>query len=242
LRLLTVENLSKRYGAVVVADGVDLTLDLGQCLGIIGPNGAGKSSVFALIAGSVKADAGKILLEGTDVTRLPAYRRARLGIGRAFQIPQPFGGLSVYENVLVAASSGGGFRGRRMVDQAIVALERTGLADKSDRPAGSLTLLDRKALELARALATGGRVLMLDEIGGGLTEREVERLADTIRRLKVDHGIIWIEHIAHALRAVADTILVLNAGRKTLEGPPGTVMDSDVVRDVYMGLKADVAG
>jgi len=236
---LSVRNLSKSFGAIVVSDRVSFSLDAGECLGVIGPNGAGKTSVFGLIAGSLKPDAGEIRLDGADISRLPAFRRARLGIARTFQIPQPFAGLTVYENVLSAASSGAGLRDAALADCAVSALERAGLADKADWRAGALPLLDRKRLELARALATRARVLMLDEIGGGLTEREVGRLVERIAELKRDHAIIWIEHIAHALKSVADRILVLHFGKKLLEGPPAEVMGSAIVREIYMGLKAD---
>ena len=182
------------------------------------------------------------MLDGRDITRLPGYKRARLGIGRAFQTPQPFADLTVYENVLSAAASGGGLRGAEMERSAARALERAGLTAKADMRAGALTLLDRKSLELARALATGARVLMLDEIGGGLTDREVGRLVELIRGLKRDHAIIWIEHIAHALKSVADRILVLHFGKKLIEGPPAEVMSGPIVREIYMGLKADGAG
>ncbi len=236
---LEVSGLCKRFGAIVVADDVALSLDVGECIGVIGPNGAGKSSVFALIAGSLKADAGRIALDGRDITKSPAFRRARLGIGRAFQIPQPFAHLTVYENVLAAVGSGAELRGTALVDAAVATLARTRLTAKADIKAGSLSLLDRKRLELAKAMGTGARVLMLDEIGAGLTELEVHELIEVIAELKRDHGVIWIEHIAHALKSVADRILVLHYGRKLMEGPPAEVMGSAVVREIYMGLKAD---
>jgi branched-chain amino acid transport system ATP-binding protein len=223
----------------VVADSVNLSIDIGECTGVIGPNGAGKSSVFGLIAGSLRADAGSVGLDGRDITRLPAFRRARLGIGRAFQIPQPFANLTVYENALAAASSCSGLHGSALIDHTVETLRRTRLVDKADKKAGGLALLDRKRLELAKAQATGARILMLDEIGAGLTEREVGQLVEAIAELKRDHAIIWIEHIAHALKSVADRIMVLHFGKKLLEGPPAEVMASAVVREIYMGLKAD---
>lgn len=238
---LEVIGLSKAYGAVVVADKVDLKIDRGECIGVIGPNGAGKSSVFGLIAGTIPAQEGRILLDGRDVGHLPAFRRARLGIARAFQIPQPFAELTVYENVLAAATAGAGLRGARASVAAAEALDRTGLAAKANLLAGGVPLLDRKRLELAKAVATNASVLMLDEIGGGLTDREVADLAELVAALKRDHAIIWVEHIAHALAAVADRIMVLHFGRKVLEAPPREAMASAVVREVYMGLKPDAA-
>lgn len=238
---LEVSGLRKTYGAVVVADDVDLSVDIGQCLGVIGPNGAGKSSVFGLIAGTIPSQGGRVVLDGQDVTPLPAFRRARLGIARAFQIPQPFGELSVFENVLAASTAGAGLRGAAASAAAMHAIGRTGLVAKADKLAGGLPLLDRKRLELAKAVATNARVLMLDEIGGGLTEREVADLVELIRELKRDHAVIWVEHIAHALTAVADRILVLHFGKKLLEAPPREAMASAAVREIYMGLKPDAA-
>jgi len=239
--LLEVDGLGKAYGAIVVADGVTFSLDPGQCLGVIGPNGAGKSSIFNLIAGTVAADRGAIRFGGREVGAMPAHLRARLGIVRAFQIPQPFPHLTVYENVLAATSFGAGLTGRPAEVRAAEVLEVTGLAGKARALAGQLPLLDRKRLELGKAIGTGARLLLLDEIAAGLTEREVEELVSLIAALKASHAIIWIEHIPHALRAVADRILVLHFGKVVLEGPPGEVMTSRLVREIYMGFGADDA-
>lgn len=234
--LLEVAGLRKAYGAIAVAADVTFSLALGECLGMIGPNGAGKSSLFNLIAGTVAPDAGTIRFDGRDLMGLPAHLRARLGIVRAFQIPQPFPHLTVYENVLAATSFGAGLAGAEAETRAVEALAITGLAEKARVLAGHLPLLDRKRLELGKALATGARLLLLDEIAAGLTEREVEGLVALIAEFKVDHAIIWIEHIPHALRAVADRILVLHFGKAVLDGPPSEVMASRVVREIYMGF------
>jgi branched-chain amino acid transport system ATP-binding protein len=241
VEVLRVAGLSKNFGAIRVADGLDFELALGECLGVIGPNGAGKSSVLNLIVGLIRPDAGIISLDGHDITTLPPHHRARLGIGRAFQIPQPFPHLTVYENVLVAAGYGGGLHGAAATDWAIEVLRCTSLEGKADRIAGALPLIDRKRLEFAKALASKPRLILLDEIAAGLTEPEVERLIEVIASVKADHAIIWIEHIPHALRAVADRILVLNFGRKVLDGPPAEVMESRAVKEIYMGLTADDA-
>ncbi|MFT6425996.1 MAG: branched-chain amino acid transport system ATP-binding protein [Celeribacter sp.] len=235
--VLQVSGLNKAFGAVVVANDLNLTIQRGECIGVIGPNGAGKSSVFSLIAGVLPADSGKVVLSGQDITQLPVHKRVHKGIGRAFQIPQPFNGLTVYENVLSSASSGAGLRGAEARDWACDVIERTGLESKADTLAGSLTLLDRKNLEVAKAVATRADLLMLDEIGAGLTDREVALLIERIAVLKKDHAIIWIEHIAHALKAVADRIVVLNFGEKVADGPFDQVMSSAIVREIYMGLK-----
>ena len=237
--VLRVAGLSKSFGVIRVADDLDFELALGECLGVIGPNGAGKSSVLNLIVGLIRPDAGSISLDGVDITNVPAHRRVRLGVGRAFQIPQPFPHLTAYENVLVPATYGGGLHGAQAADRAMDVLRRTALAGKADRIAGALPLIDRKRLEFAKALASKPRLILLDEIAAGLTEPEVERLIEVIAGVKQDHAMIWIEHIPHALRAVADRILVLNFGRKVLDGPPTAVMESRTVKEIYMGLTAD---
>jgi branched-chain amino acid transport system ATP-binding protein len=237
--LLRVKGLNKSFGEIKVADNVDFELGLGECLGVIGTNGAGKSSLLNLIVGLVRADAGSIKLNGREIVDLAPHRRARLGVGRAFQIPQPFPHLSVYENVLVAACYGGGLHGDAAATWAMEVLHRTTLDTKADTLAGALPLIDRKRLEFAKALVSKPRLILLDEIAAGLTEPEVERLVATIASVKADHAMIWIEHIPHALRAVADRILVLNFGCKVLDGPPAAVMESSLVKEIYMGLTAD---
>ncbi len=239
--LLEVRGLTKKFGAIVVADGIDLDLATGTCLGVIGPNGAGKSSFFHMLAGALRADSGRIMLDGRDVSGVPLHRRARLGIARAFQIPQPFAKLTVRQNVLVPATFGGGLSGAAAREAAEEALVRTGLIARADVPAGRLTLLDRKRLELAKALAARPKLLLLDEIAGGLTEPEVRQLVALVQTLKPDLAIIWIEHIAHALLATADRIMVLHFGVKLMEGAPQAVMASREVREIYMGIAVDEA-
>src|SRR3954452_9074005 len=161
--ILALEQISKRFGAVVIADGLDLALADGEALGIIGPNGAGKTTLFGIMTGTVAADAGRVLYGGADVTRLSPARRCAMGIARSFQVPQPFGGMTVFENLVVAAAFGGAQPDRQVYRRFLDILERCGLATKANRLAGALTLLDRKRLELARALATDPKVLLLDE-------------------------------------------------------------------------------
>jgi len=237
--LLEVAALRKRFGAIIVADSVTFSLAPGECLGMIGPNGAGKSSIFNLIAGTIAPDGGTIRFADRDLTGVASHLRARLGIVRAFQIPQPFPHLTVYENVLAAASFGAGLSGSQAQASALEVLAAMGLVGKAEMLAGQLPLLDRKRLELAKAVASAAKLLLLDEIAAGLTEPEVEELVALIGSLKTDHSIIWIEHIPHALRAVADRILVLHFGRAVLEGPPAEVMKSALVREIYMGFRAD---
>jgi branched-chain amino acid transport system ATP-binding protein len=239
--LLEVNNLCKRYGAVVVADDITFAIEPCVCLGLVGPNGAGKSSLFEMLTGMVVPDHGAVLFEGRNIGRLAPHLRARAGIVRAFQIPRPFTQLSVYENVLTAASYGAGLSGSAAQRHAVEVLNRTGLLRCADQPAGHLRLLDRKRLELAKAIASKAKLLLLDEIASGLTEHEVAALIELITALKSDHAVIWIEHIPHALRAVADRVMVLHFGRKILDGAPEEVMSSPIVREIYMGLAADAA-
>lgn len=234
--LLEVQALSKTYGAIVVADEVGLRLAHGECLGVIGPNGAGKSTLFNLLTGVAQPSRGSIRLDGRELVGVPPQQRARAGIARAFQVPQPFAQLTVFENALAAAIFAGGRHGEAAEAAALAALARCGLGARIDALAGSLPLLDRKRLEMARALAAGPRLLLLDEVAGGLTEREVAVMVELVRELKQELAIIWIEHIAHALKAVADRVLVLHFGRKLIEDAPQVVMDSRIVREIYMGM------
>jgi branched-chain amino acid transport system ATP-binding protein len=237
--LLQTRRLSKSFGSLKAADAIDLDVARGEAIGIIGPNGAGKSTLFNLIAGTIDADDGQVLLDGTDITHARAHERCRVGIGRSHQIPRPFESLTVFENLLVAVVHGHTSRLADDVGFCAGILEKTGLMRHANAPAGSLTLLERKRLEMARALATGPRLLLLDEIAGGLTESECRELVGTIKAIR-DGGvtIVWIEHIVHALLAVVERLVVLNFGRKIAEGDPVTVMASGEVREVYTGIAA----
>jgi branched-chain amino acid transport system ATP-binding protein len=238
--ILAFEKISKRFGAVVVAQQIDLALDEGEALGIIGPNGAGKTTLFSIATGTVAPDAGRVLLAGTDITRLSPDQRCRLGLARSFQIPQPFGGMTVFENAVVAAAFGQGLRERDVYAGCLKILDRCGLANKANRLAGSLTLLDRKRLEVARALATKPRVLLLDEVAGGLTEHECASLVTLIKGVReAGVSIIWIEHVVHALIAVVDRLAVLHAGAIIESGEPNTVIRSPQVAEIYLGIAAD---
>jgi branched-chain amino acid transport system ATP-binding protein len=238
--ILALDKISKRFGAIVIADGIDLALGQGEALGIIGPNGAGKTTLFGIISGTVAPDSGRVLYTGSDITRLPPARRCAMGVGRSFQIPQPFGGMSVFENLVVASAFGGGHRERDAYASCMDILQRCGLAEKANRLAGSLTLLDRKRLELARALATDPRVLLLDEVAGGLTERECHALIALIRDIRQSGvSIVWIEHVVHALLASIDRLLVLHNGNFIAEGDPQTVIRSPQVAEIYLGIEAD---
>jgi branched-chain amino acid transport system ATP-binding protein len=236
---LQLDNISKSFGSLRVLDSLSLELGAGEALGVIGPNGAGKTTLVDIIAGGLRPDRGAIRFDGQDVTQLPAFHRCRRGIGRTHQIPHPFAKMTVFENVLAGSAFGRGKPERACTDDCAAILDRTGLLAKANALAGSLTLLERKRLELARALATGPKLLLLDEIAGGLTEHEVAALVDTIRALRAGGvTIFWIEHIVHALLPVVDRLLVINFGGILADGPPRRVLDDPAVQEVYLGLDA----
>ncbi|SSC24742.1 ABC transporter [Klenkia terrae] len=234
--LLEVTGVGKRFGKLTVLEDVSFSLAPGEALGVVGPNGAGKSTLLNVVAGVLPADGGRVVLDGTDVTRTDAAARCRGGIGRSYQVPRPFGGMTVFENALVAASFGAGLRGRAAADAAFAALVTAGLDRQADTPAGTLRLLDRKRLELARALATGPRLVLLDEIAGGLTEAEVPALVETVRQLgREGVAVVWIEHVVHALVAVVTRLMCLTYGKVLAVGDPQAVLADPQVIEVYLG-------
>jgi branched-chain amino acid transport system ATP-binding protein len=237
MTILALKNVSKNFGALKVTDDVSFEVPEGQALGIIGPNGAGKSTLFNLITGNISADSGTVEFLGRDVTRMPARQRCLAGIGRSFQIPQPFSKLTVYENLLVAATFGRDRSEREVAQTCAVILERTELIAKANQPAGGLSLLERKRLELARAMATHPKLLLLDEIAGGLTDGECQSLIETIKAIHAEGvTIIWIEHVLHALNSVVERLLVLDFGKVIGIGEPASIMDSREVREIYLGI------
>lgn len=240
--ILEVQGLCKRFGKVVTAEDLSFSVERGTALGVVGPNGAGKSTLLSLITGVLKPDAGTIRFDGRDITRTPAAERTKDGIARSFQIPRPFIDMTVFENVYVGATFGGGQHGQSGYDAAARALDITGLMAQADKPAGQLRLLDRKRLELARALATNPSLILLDEIAGGLTEKELPPLVELIRGLR-DSGVtvVWIEHIVHALTAVVDELMCLAFGKVLAIGDPHEVMKSPEVIEVYLGSTFDIA-
>ncbi len=236
--LLELKGLSKAFGSVIVAENIHLEVEEGTALGIIGPNGAGKSSLFNLISGNLSPDAGQIFLDGKDVTSMPPPDRCIAGIGRSYQIPKPFETLTVFENLLVGAVYGNGLTEAQAAEHCGHVLEQTRLLDRANRVAGSLSLLERKRLEMARALATEPRLLLLDEIAGGLTEHECEELVEAIQDIHSQGvTVIWIEHIVHALLKAIKHLIVLNFGQLIAEGDPHTVMASQEVQEIYMGIE-----
>ena len=233
MSLLEVERVSKRFGALTVADEISFSIGEGEALGIIGPNGAGKSTLFNLITGNIAPDSGTVRFGGVDVTRTPPMGRCLSGMGRTFQIPQPFEKLTVFENLLVAGSFGARRREAEACDRCAEILVDTGLFDKANVMAGGLTLLQRKRLELARALATEPRLLLLDEIAGGLTEAECHQLVSTISAIQQKGvAVIWIEHVLHALTSVVGRLLFLNCGKVIGIGKPDELMASRAVQEI----------
>ena len=234
--LLALDGLHKRFGGVTVIDGLSTELREGEVLGIVGPNGAGKTTLFNLISGELAPDAGTVTFAGRDITAARASTRCRAGIGRTHQMPLPFEGMTVFENVLVGAAHGARRRGHSAYGACERVLALTGLAGRANIAAGNLGLLDRKRLEMARALATAPRLLLLDEVAGGLTDPEVAELVVTVREVQNEGvAIIWIEHIVHALTSVVGRLLCIAAGRVLADGEPAAVMASPQVRQVYLG-------
>lgn len=238
MSILTLNNVSKSFGALKVTDGVTLSVTEGEVLGILGPNGAGKTTLFNLISGDLQIDSGEVLFDGLPIHDAPPFQRCRDGIGRSYQVPQPFGAMSVFENLVTAACFGAQVSEKAAWQIASEVLEQTGLQRFANQAAGGLTLLNRKRLELARALATRPRLLLLDEIAGGLTEHEAHELVEELKRIKQSGmTMIWIEHVVHALLSLADRLLVINFGRTLCEGQPDAVMQDAEVKRVYMGLE-----
>jgi branched-chain amino acid transport system ATP-binding protein len=236
MTLLELDRVTKRFGRVVIAEDLSFTVNAGDTVGIVGPNGAGKTSLFGLISGDLAPGAGQVTFAGKNVTRLDASGRCRLGIGRTYQVPRPFVDMTVFENVLVAAQQGGGLHRKASYAAAAYALDRTGIAADANIPAGRLGLLARKRLEIARALATGPSLLLLDEVAGGLTDPEVTVLVDIIRGINAEGtAVIWIEHVVRALTSLVTRMTCLYGGEFIGDGTPAEVLANQRVREVYLG-------
>jgi len=238
--MLELVELSRRFGALKVIDGLSLSVAEGDILGVLGPNGAGKTTLFNLVLGVLAPDSGRIAFQGRDITRMRPWDRCRAGIGRTYQVPRPFAHMSVYENVLVAAVHGGRSSVRASREWARQVVELTGLGRRLDHRAGDLSLLDLKRLELAKALACKPKLLLLDEIAGGLTDLECDQLLDIVRNARQSGAtIVWIEHVIHALRRIASRLAVLHGGRIISAGAPDEVLADPRVREVYLGVEAE---
>jgi branched-chain amino acid transport system ATP-binding protein len=234
--ILKVNNLSKSFGKVRAVHDLSFEVNQGEILGIIGPNGAGKTTLFNLVSGEIKPDAGEVLFKGKDVAVTQTYKKCRMGIARTYQIPRPFLNMTVLENLLVGAIYGAGKSYRESKKECVRILEKTGLSDKSGTLVGKLPLLDRKRLELSKALATKPVLLLVDEVAGGLTEGEVEEF------LRIIHGVrkegvtvLWVEHIVMAMTKGPDRLLVMNFGRRLFMGSPDEAFSSPDVQKIYLG-------
>jgi len=242
MALLELDHVTKRFGRVVIAEDLSFTVDAGETVGIVGPNGAGKTSLFGLISGDLTPGAGQVNFAGRNITRLDPAARARLGVGRTYQVPRPFTDMTVFENVLVAAQQGGGQRRKASYAAAAGALERTGIAAEANTPAGRLGLLARKRLEIARALATGPSLLLLDEVAGGLTDPEVTVLVEIVRAINAEGtAVIWIEHVVRALTSLVSRMTCLYGGEFIGDGTPAEVLANPRVREIYFGADPDLS-
>ncbi len=231
--------MTKRFGRVVIAEDLSFSVGAGDTVGIVGPNGAGKTSLFGLISGDLAPGAGQVRFAGRNITRLDSAARCRLGIGRTYQVPRPFVDMTVFENVLLAAQQGGGLRRKASYAAAAAALERTGIVGEANVSAGRLGLLARKRLEIARALATGPQLLLLDEVAGGLTDPEVTVLVEIVRDINAEGtAVIWIEHVVRALTSLVDRMTCLYGGEFIGDGTPAEVFENPRVREVYLGSDA----
>ena len=238
--ILTVAQVAKSFGAAMVLTDVSFQVDPGELVGVIGPNGSGKTTLFGIVSGQLRPNAGSVTLAGEDVTGLPAAERARRGIGRTFQVPQSFANMTVFENLLVPARFAAGLASADASELAMEVLEWTGFVGRERTLAGALPLLDRKRLELARALATRPRLLLLDEIAGGLTDDEAAAIAEMVQGLPaLGMAVVWIEHLVHVLTRTVSRILVLGNGRIIADGEPHATMAIPSVRQIYLGMEPD---
>ncbi len=234
--ILALSGVSRRFGGLRVIEELSLSVRRGEILGVLGPNGAGKSTLFNLIAGVLPPNEGSIHFMGRDVTKAKVWSRRRLGVGRTYQVPKPFAHMSVFENVLVAATHGGGLSIAAGREEAHAALRLTGLAPLAAKPAGALSLLNLTRLELAKAIAAKPKLLLLVEIAGGLTDAECDDLLAILSAIHAEGAtIVWVVHVIHALKRIASRLAVLHFGAILCEGPPDAVLADERVREVYLG-------
>jgi branched-chain amino acid transport system ATP-binding protein len=235
--MLAVSKLTKRFGGLTALSQIDFSVPRGEILGIIGPNGAGKTTIFNLVTSMYRPDEGSILLDGADITRMKTYQICRTGVGRTFQVVKFFGALSVWDNVVAAAFCHINRR-EEARQEALAVLERVGLASRKDVMPRSLTIADKKHLELAKALATRPKLLLLDEIMAGLNPAETDRTIALIKTLqKEGYTIVIVEHVMQAIMALSNRIIVLNFGEKIAEGSPDEIAQNPEVVKAYLGVQ-----
>jgi len=236
--VLTVGNLTKRFGGFVALQNVDVHVNAGERLGLIGPNGSGKTTLINCISGALFNDEGSIVFEGRDITRMPAHQRARLGVARSFQIPKPFRSMSVLENLRVPLEYAAWSRAehRHITDEAMAVLEQMGLKERADENSAGLTQVDMRKLELARALAAKPRLLVSDEAMAGLSSSEVDEILEILLVLnRRGVAVIMIEHIMRAVMRFSERVVVLDAGQKIAEGTPAEIVRNPQVERAYLG-------
>jgi branched-chain amino acid transport system ATP-binding protein len=234
--LLSVRKLSKAFGAIRIATNIDFDVGEREILGVIGPNGAGKTTLFGMLSGQIKPSAGRLHFCGADITELPPHERARAGIARTYQIPRPFGQMTVLDNLHVAAHFSGNMSREKTTEWITEVLAITGLRPHADTPAGRLTLLLRKRHELARALAMRPKLLLIDEVAAGLTQEEVSEFIELVRLIRgMGTGIVWVEHVIRTMLTATDRLMVLDGGEILAVGDPHDVINRPEVKRVYLG-------
>ena len=234
--ILAVHELRKQLGSVVVADDVNMTIVAGSIVGMVGPNGAGKTTMLSMLNGDIRPDSGTITFNGRNITRMTTASRARLGMARTYQIPRPFVGLTVFEHALLAAQQAGGFRGSEASDRAAFAVQICGMKQLANVAGAQLRLLDRKRLEIARAISGDPSLVLLDEVAGGLNDSEVAKLTEVILDLRgMGLTFLWVEHVVRALVATADRMVCLSGGSVIAQGTPADVLNDPLVLESYFG-------
>lgn len=237
--VLDVNGLTKHFGALAAVEMVSFSLEEGEILGMIGPNGAGKTTIFNMVIGVYPATSGNVVFEGRDITGMKPHRICRLGVTKTSQIMEPFRAMTVFENVLVSALHGGRMNMADSREKAEEVIDFVGLSAESDMPAASVSVPSRRRLELARVLASGAKVLLLDENMAGLNPHEIDEALDLLRKIRASgKSLIVVEHIMRAVMGISDRIIVLNYGAKIAEGSPEEVANNEEVIEAYLGKRA----
>jgi branched-chain amino acid transport system ATP-binding protein len=234
--ILSINRVNKHFGGLVAIQDLSFDMQAGEVMGLMGPNGAGKTTLLNIISGEYRLDSGRVKFKGNDITGLPPHKICHLGIARTYQIPQPFVSLTALQNIAVAAIYGRGLNKSAAEQEAMKILNLVGLSEKKEMNAGDLEEISLKRLELARVLATNPTLLLIDELAGGLTEKEIPRVLDLLREIKeMGISIILIEHVMKVMMKAVDRVIVMDEGIKIAEGTPNEVMDNKKVIEAYFG-------